>query len=530
MLRNKVLTVLIIVSINASPLTNSAEYSEDNFDHPELTTTKSNRQKRELPSLHFVPPILETHPDYWNNKARDTLLKQLQKNRLNMKMAKNVIFFVGDGMGLSTQMASRAYKGGEAMELSFEKFPYSGLSKTYCTNVQIADSACSATAYLSGVKANYGTIGLSAAVLQDNCEGQNETTNHVHSIIKFAQDNGMRTGLVTNTRITHATPAGVYAHIANRNWENDGRVINTGNDIKTCPDIAWQLVHGAVGRRLNIALGGGRQEFMTKREKDIDGNFGLRENKNLIKQWLHIHQKQNHKYVETKEDFLNVDSNIERLLGLFDSSHMPFHLDDAARDKPTLSEMVNKAIDILESDKEKGYLLFVEGGKIDHSHHFGKAQKALDETLEFEKAIELARLRTSEEETLIVVTADHSHSFTISGYASRGNDILGLSDGMISTDGYPYTTLGYENGPSFFQNVNDEKHRINLENFDFNDKDYGYPAKYPLNLETHSGEDVGVFASGPHAFLFTGVYEQNYIPHAISYAACIGNGLSLCDD
>lgn len=414
-----VIALSFVSSCFSSPMTKSHD-----FEHPEIHFSK-NREKRDLPTLHFTPLTIEQDPDFWNNKAENILKQQLNKNYLNKNMARNIIFFLGDGMGISTQMASRMFKGGEELELSFEKFPYSGLSKTYCVNTQVADSACSATSYLGGVKANYGTIGLSAAVLQDDCIGQSNEVNHVDSIFKNAQDNGMRTGIITNTRITHATPAGTYAHIANRNWENDARVKEDGGSTNTCPDIAYQLIHGHVGKRLNVIMGGGRQEFFKKSEKDSEGNFGKRSDKNLIQQWMHIHRKKNHQYIETKEQLMSVDNKVERLLGLFDSNHMPYHLDDNASDKPSLTEMVKKALDIMESkDDEKGYLLFVEGGRIDHGHHLGLAKKALDETIEFEKAVELARSRTSESDTLIVVTADHSHSFTISGYAVSFTDEL----------------------------------------------------------------------------------------------------------
>lgn len=411
--KNSSLILVLVSVVLAHPTVKS-----DDFEHPELNFAKT-REKRDLPPLHFAPPILEQDPEFWNEKAQNILKQQLNKNRLNKKVARNVIFFLGDGMGISTIMASRMYKGGEEKELSFEKFPYSGLSKTYCVNTQVADSACSATSYLTGVKGNYGTIGLTAAVLQGDCEGQSDASNRVHSIIKHAQDSGLRTGVITNTRITHATPAGTYAHIANRNWENDARVKQDGGSTKTCPDVAYQLIHGHVGKRLNVILGGGRQEFLTTHEKDIEGNYGKRTDKNLINQWLRIHRHRRHEYVETKEQLLAVDNKVERLLGLFGSDHLPYHLDDDAEGQATLSEMVGKALDILSSndDDEKGFFLFVEGGKIDHGHHFGLAKKALDETIELEKAVELARSRTSESDTLIVVTADHSHSFTVSGYA-----------------------------------------------------------------------------------------------------------------
>lgn len=395
-----------------------AKPHSDSFEHPKLDFDQTSRQKRDLQQLRFSAPSQEQHADFWNNNAEKRLREQLSKNFLNKNMAKNVIYFLGDGMGLATQMASRMYKGGEEEELSFEKFPYSGLSKTYCVNTQVADSACSATAYLSGVKGNYGTIGLSAAAIQGDCRSQNNSANHVDSIFKLAQDYGMRTGLITNTRITHATPAGVYAHVADRYWENDAKLKSEGGSTESCPDVAYQLVHGHVGKRLNLVMGGGWMEFLTEKERDIDGNFGLRTDTNLIKEWKRIHRHQKAAYVETKEGLQDVDNDVERLLGIFATDHLPYHVDEEAKVKPTLTEMVEKALDILESaNDDKGYLLFVEGGKIDHGHHFGMAKKALDETVELEKAVELARRRTSEDNTLIVVTADHSHSFTVSGYA-----------------------------------------------------------------------------------------------------------------
>lgn len=413
----KIIGLMLISVVSTSIIFAHPTSKTKDFEHPELSFAKT-REKRELPSLHFNPQIEEKDPIFWNQKAQNILKQQLNKNRLIKKAARNVIFFLGDGMGISTLMASRMFKGGEELELSFEKFPYTGLSKTYCVNTQVADSACSATSYLSGVKGNYGTIGLTAAVLQGDCEGQSKASNRVDSILKNAQDSGMRTGIITNTRITHATPAGTYAHIANRNWENDARVKKDGGSTKTCPDVAYQLIHGHVGKHLNVILGGGRQEFMTTEEKDVEGNYGKRTDKNLIKHWLHIHRHESHKYVDSKEELLAVDNDVERLFGLFSSDHMPYHLDEEAVEQPTLSEMVDKALDILDKeDDENGFFLFVEGGKIDHGHHFGLAKKALDETIEFEKAVELARKRTNEEETLVVVTADHSHSFTVSGYA-----------------------------------------------------------------------------------------------------------------
>ncbi|XP_001648006.2 alkaline phosphatase [Aedes aegypti] len=543
--------VLTTVEVTAGAASNAWEDEDsDHWMHPQSflfregnpsTTMTKTRQKRfsaKMPEVRFQPVDIERHPDYWNNVAQTILGRQLDKNQLNTKVAKNVILFMGDGLSIPTLAATRVFLGDESTELSFEKFPYVGLSKTYCTNVQVADSACTATAVLAGVKANYGTIGLSAAAALGDCYAQNNTDNHVQSIAKWAQDYGMATGFVTNTQVTNASPAGVYANTANRNWENDDNVRQSGFDPSVCPDIATQLVHGDVGRHLKVILGGGRRQFYPNTSTDSEGVPGRRtDGMDLIKHWLHhkrSHQ-QNHgggraSYVQNRDQLLEVDEDTEYLLGLFHANHVPFHMDADAKVIPTLEEMVGKAMDVLERDSHhRGYFLFVEGGRIDHGHHTSQPAKAFDETVEFAKAIDLARRRTSLEDTLIVVTSDHSHTMTMSGYSSRGNDILGINDSQQGLDSLPYATISYANGPGYERNL-DRDGRRNLNQVDMHQEDYKFPSTVPLGLETHGGDDVAVFASGPWAHLFSGTYEQNFIPHGMAYAACIGFGRTACGD
>lgn len=108
------------------------------------------------------------------------------------------------------------------------------------------------------------------------------------------------------------------------------------------------------------------------------------------------------------------------LLGLFESSHLNFHLDVVNKSleykEPSLTQMVSKAIEVL-SKNENGFFLFVEGGEIDFGHHAAKARLALDETAEFSKAIDYARKAVNEDDTIILVTADHSHTISYSGYS-----------------------------------------------------------------------------------------------------------------
>lgn len=193
-------------------------------------------------------------------------------------------------------------------------------------------------------------------------------------------------------------------------------------------------------------MGGGRKFFIPKTVTDEEGDPGKRiGDENLIVTWLGSKHGKKTQYVWNRQDLLNVSNDTEYLLGLFESDHCKYHLDAQPND-PSLAEMTEKAIELL-STAEKGYFLFVEGGRIDHAHHDTLAQKALDETVEFHKAIEKAVEMTNEEDTLIVVTSDHAHTMSISGYPDRGNDIFGIVG--TADDQLPYTTLSYANGPGY---------------------------------------------------------------------------------
>ncbi|GJQ75432.1 hypothetical protein Trydic_g12740 [Trypoxylus dichotomus] len=485
--------------------------------HHKITIRSTDYQK---------PPTneLEYHADFWRKKAQATLSEKLLR-KPNTNIAKNVIMFLGDGMSIPTLKASRVYLGqlhnesGEETVLSFEKFPYIGLSKTYCVDRQVPDSACTATAYLGGVKNNDATIGVTAAVALQDCDASLLEENRVRSIGKWSQDKGKRTGFVTTTRVTHASPAGVYAHTADRDWESD-----SDNVPPKCKDIAYQLIHDYIGSNLNVIMGGGRRNFIPKNVTDEEGEPGKRQgDENLIESWLQSKKGKNASYVWNREDLLNISNDTEYLLGLFESDHCKYHL-DAEDNDPSLAEMTAKAIEIV-SKGDQGYFLFVEGGRIDHAHHDTKAHKALDETVEFHKAIQTAVDMTSEEDTLIVVTSDHAHTLSISGYGVRGNDIFG-SPGNAD-DAFPYSTLSYANGPGYRKEIDGK--RPDSSGDVTSDKNYKFPATAPLEFETHGGDDVAIFARGPWSHLLTGVIEQNVIPHVMAYASCVGDGLTICD-
>lgn len=398
--------------------------------------------------------------------------------------------------------------------------------QTYCVDKQVADSACTATAYLSGVKGNYGTIGVNAKVPRYQCDV--DPANHVDSIAKWAQDAGKATGIVTTTRVTHASPAGNYASISERGWEHDRYIVSDGCDKSKVQDVAVQLVHGEVGKKFKVILGGGRYSFLNDTVRDEEGYLGNRlDGRNLIDEWKTERSKEGKaEYVWNTVGLKNLDvHDIDYLLGLFENTHCNYNLDIKNRktknDDPSLSEMVEVAIKILRKE-EKGYYLFVEGGKIDLAHHDNLIRKSLDETEEFSFAIELARRMTNEDDTLIVVTADHAHTLTYNGYAPRGNDIMGIA-AISESDSLPYTTMSYANGRGYSKTYSEDgKIRVDITGYDFSNPEYDYPATVPLDSETHGGDDVAVYASGPKSHLFIGTYEQTNIPILMSYAAEIG--------
>jgi alkaline phosphatase len=267
-----------------SKVVNSDRDGEWGEDDPRWDTEIPNWWDEE----NFVPPVgpvEERSKDFWMEKAQNSLKEKLSQ-KLNLNKAKNLVIFIGDGMGISTQMATRVYKEDVRTELSFEKFPHTGLSKTYCINYQVPDSACTANAILSGFKNNYATLGVTGEVNLRECSKQQDNSTHVDSIFKFAQDAGKATGIVTNTRVTHATPAAAYAHTSSRYWESNE------NTPEGCDDIAHQLIHGEVGSKFDVVMGGGRRHFLPV------GATGRRtDGRNLISEYVEMQQKQQSRFV-----------------------------------------------------------------------------------------------------------------------------------------------------------------------------------------------------------------------------------------
>ena len=512
---------------------------------------------------------------------QEARLEQALAEQPNMGHAKNIILFIGDGMGVSTITASRILEGqqhgdtGEENYLSWEAFPNTAMIKVYNSNQQTPDSAGTMSAIMTGHKTKAGTLGYDDKVVRgahDSGEDFGGSARKVETLLERFEKEGRSTGIVSTARITHATPAACYSHSPERDWEQDADVRTNHKDAINAgfKDIALQLIEFPYGDGLEVALGGGRLGFIPNTQPDYENPSakGKRQDeRNLINEWL---TKPKSSFVYDKQGFELVDpTQTKKLLGLFQDSHMQYEVDRTKPiypEEPSLTEMGLKALEILRQN-EKGFFLMIESGRIDHAHHAGNAYRALNETIELSNAVRAVRESLTEQElkeTLIIVTADHSHTFTSAGYPTRGNPILGL---VVNNDkqgkpekspakdalGLPYTTLGYVNGGGYTgPMVNIKTQEISNGGQYFHEKEGGplsflskewkyihvprearpdlteldvecehfiQEAAIPLGSETHGGEDVVVYATGPMAHLFRGVQEQNYIYQVMRYAS-----------
>jgi alkaline phosphatase len=322
--------------------------------------------------------------------------------------------------------------------------------------------------------------------------------------------------------------------------------------VDGCEDIASQLINynvnlearfaGVKTDGIEVVLGGGRRYFLPAPSEnsvpELESNHsGKRtDGRNLIAEWQAVYP--DGIYVEDSFE-LNAlaTEDAKQVLGLFNPSHLRYETDRAAKQapEPSLQAMTAQAIAILDNNP-RGFLLVVEAARIDHAHHAGNAYNALSDTIELSKAVKTAIENTDPKDTLIIATADHGHVFTMAGYPKRGNPILGKvvavdeMEPTLAADNLPYTTLGYAIGRGHrhlgTETNADMAYRsaINAGRKDLRGLDTTQPGFYqevliPNQAETHSGEDVPIYAIGPGAHLITGSHEQTVIFHAVNYAA-----------
>ena len=420
---------------------------------------------------------------------------------------KNIIFFLGDGMGINTLTAARIYAVGEAGQLTLDTLPESAFVKTYSSDAQVTDSAASMTAYMTGVKANNGVISMrggSAAV----------------TLAELAKQRGMAAGVVTTTRVTDATPAATYAHVVKREFE---------------ADIAAALVPGGAGYNaalgatgLDVVFGGGVNAFVGGAQGGVrtDGRDLLAELR-----------AKGYRTASTAAELRSLDERaVQPVIGLFAPSNMSFNAVRDAAKEPSLAEMTSKAIGIL-SKNPNGFFLMVEGGLIDLALHATNARRALQETVAFDQALKSAITQMEAidpglKNTLIVATADHDHTLLLNGYAKRTGPttatqpgVLGLvkqvSDGKPrrDLDGAPMTIIGFGTGEHRVKGSRASQVALTDDIAAADNYHQEAVVRTAPGDETHGGTDVYLGAIGAGAERFHGTIDNTHVFNVIKAAA-----------
>ena len=268
---------------------------------------------------------------------------------------KNIIFFIGDGMGPEQVKAAGMYANGEAGTLSFEQMPYQGTVTTHSANSDVTDSAAAATAFATGEKVKNGVISLD--IPGDKCE--------LTTLLERFKESQKSVGLVTTVYITHATPAGFGAHESSRN-----------NLKQIAKDYLYQT-------QPNVLFGGGKHGISPKTAAAVG-----------------------YTVVEDRDEMLAMDTErLTMVSGQF-AGEIPYEYDGVGK-LPHLSEMTKTALAVLDNDTD-GFFLMVEGGKIDWACHKHKLKESVFETIEFANSVSAALdWAKGREDTLIIVSADH---------------------------------------------------------------------------------------------------------------------------
>jgi alkaline phosphatase len=456
---------------------------------------------------------------------------------------RNVIFFVGDGMGVSTVSATRFFSVGVDGDLVLDQMPHIALSRVSTTDYITPDSAGAMTSMMSGVNTNSGIIGMGPDTELNDFNGDGDGAPVV-TVLEQAAQAGMKVGVISTARVTHATPAATYTQINDRDKENDIAVQALPGDA---------MYNAGLEDGLDLLWGGGRQFFCPAGTSDEEGEDCNRVDERDLRTEF---QDAGFSYVWNDAQFDALTANDLPSLGLFESSHMEYEFDRSSDQggEPSLTDMTVQAIELLgQAGGDSGYFLMVESGRIDHAHHEGNAYRALTDTEELDEAIGAAMNMVDLENTTIIVTADHSHVFDIAGYPLRPASELpyahgdapdgyldnsdpgshsglldvvydiNISDGSISasgdSQGVPYTVLGYLNGPGYraagatWPDPREDSFpgRGGAEASGPEDTEYLQESAVPLDSETHSAEEVAIYGIGPESNQFHGTVRNSFI-------------------
>lgn len=413
-----------------------------------------------------------------------------------------VIFLLADGMGSSHISFARNLNLSPGEHFAFETLPTTGLVSTYSASNFVTDSAAAATAFSSGVKANNRTIGM------------DPDGNPLETIADRAQQQGWKIGYVTDTEITHATPAAFYAAVQDRYLEVDA--------------IALQLLDQSP----DVALGGGKRHFLPQ------DRYGARQDGRDL-----LTEARQQGY-EIWEQGANLGEGREepfpdKLLGLFASSHIPYVIDNqrlpSQQSYPSLAELTRVALRVL-AKKDNSFFLLVEGGRIDHAGHSFDAVSVAAQVEAFDEAVEVVlQYQQDHPATLVVVTSDHAtgglaiNDFvdwdSFGGQKASNDDLVAdLRDPESQQDeDYLAEMTGYAAfSPEHVETIRSLSSKYDAARLVGTLLSDRFGITWLPRVETdsdstdgHTGEDVPLYAGGPGAHLFGGTLDNTEIPQRL---------------
>jgi alkaline phosphatase len=392
--------------------------------------------------------------------------------------ARNVILFIGDGMGDSEITAARNYAVGAAGRLAMDALPLTGAYTTYSVQElnpdlpdYVTDSAASGTGWATGHKTSNGRISTSAQTDQD-----------LKTILEIARERGMRTGDVTTAELTDATPAVLASHVASRSCQGPADMAACRQDLKSAGgkgSIAEQML----AHDIDVLMGGGAARF--DQQTMEDGRSPVQDA--LARGYRVIGGAAG----------LPLATPDRKLLGLFNAGNMttewtgleampyPSNVgrpqlckeDNRPVGEPSLAEMTAKAIELLDRPTGSGFFLQVEGASIDKQDHNANPCGQIGETVAFDRAIKIGMdFARAHRDTLLIVTADHGHTSQI---VSMPTD-LDHPTGVISV------LLTHDRAPMIMSYGTNTYHRS----------------------MDHTGTEVRIAAMGPQAANVVGITDQ----------------------
>lgn len=410
---------------------------------------------------------------------------------------KNVIFLLGDGMGTQEITAARYYLG-VRNELNVDRMPFTGFDTTWSVKPAAAppylpdydpDSASTGTAWATGRKT------IDERISQGPSSAENVPGANLKTVLEIAQKRGMKVGDVSTAEITDATPAVLASHISLRGCQGPANMGPCPTETKGAGGLG-SIAEQEVDHKVDVLLGGGLGRF----EGTIgSGPFA---GKTVVQQA----QALGYRFVTDAAGLSAVPNGSKPVLGLFNKGNMavewsgpaastgkgnaPVACTEGQRpaNEPSLAAMTRKALDLLDDNNRKGFFLQVEGASIDKQDHATNACGQIGETVAFDKAIGIALdYRKHHPDTLVVVTADHSHTSQIVSEDASGSGLpTGYSTNLLTADGQTLTLT-------------------------YGTAGFGGPGAPPVGTppsQQHTGAVVPVWASGPGGLAVLGTNDH----------------------